>query len=923
MQTTTDDRDPVEILGEQFIARRRAGENVSVDAYANEHPELADDIRRLFRTMLVMERFKSAAQPVSESSVLFEIQGLQQLGDYRIIREIGRGGMGIVYEAEQQSLRRNVAVKVFPRKVLSSSRQLKRFQSEAQTAASLHHTNIVPVFGVGQHDDLHYFVMQRINGIALDEYVRGVASATSSGSGTAGETDNSPVDCVSTTSNFEQSVAKSRWSDRSIGDSNSPAPEPRSPTFRAFADPPFVDPSGNLVAGQLPDPRWVATVGIQVAKAVGFAHDQGVLHRDIKPSNLLLDPRGTIWVTDFGLAIAIDPNSAGQEGEVAGTLRYMAPEHLKGEQTARGDIYSLGLTLYEMLTLKPAFMDKSRVALVDRINSGDFPAPRAIRASVPKDLEAILLKATQNAPADRYQSMAELSEDLGRFADGRPVRARSVGPPERLWRWSRRNPLVAGLSAALLIGAIGSFALVSNKWREAVAENRRAEANLSLALESMDQILQRFGSSWMADPAVAERDPESMASDVEFQVDVSAQSIAVLQDALKFYDRFAKQNATNTALQRDTAKVHRRVGDIYDRLGQYANAEAAHRRALKILDAELADASDPAGQAELVLERARTLNGLGNTQFARSEFDKASNVFGMVRGSLQNSPFKGRPEFQAELATAYNNLGRTDKFLHAHERAIENHRLAVGLWERVVQQKPSEASYRLALAHAYRNYFTHVVRHGDRGQTKEIKHLRSSGIKILEQLVDDFPGVPDYKSELSEMLIVSCSCRAEGDEKQRRADRLARAASLAQELVDDHPTIPRYRFVRGRVLREFAGHERKTDRESAKANYAEAVVICRSLAEEFPDVPVYHMVLAFALKDQAENLWACGDAGPAKESYYEATVSLKDYLTLRPETCYARDVLQRIECEMTRSDSDTGSTVPASRFSANSKLEST
>ena len=161
----TEDRNPVEALGEEFLERRRRGEQATVHEYVTAHPRLADEIRRLFPTMLAMERFKVSKFSSSDGDpVVMDISGLEQLGDFRIIREIGRGGMGVVYEAEQQSLGRRVAVKVFPRQALRDSRQLRRFHREARTAASLHHTNIVPVFGVGEQDGLHYFVMQRIDG---------------------------------------------------------------------------------------------------------------------------------------------------------------------------------------------------------------------------------------------------------------------------------------------------------------------------------------------------------------------------------------------------------------------------------------------------------------------------------------------------------------------------------------------------------------------------------------------------------------------------------------------------------------------------------------------------------------------------------------------------------------------------------------
>lgn len=885
MDNSIEQRNPVDVLGEQFMDQRRRGEAVSIEAYAAAHPELEEEIRHLFPAMIAMERFKACKLSSSGAPVEWQIEGLEQLGDYRIIREIGRGGMGVVYEAEQQSLGRRVAVKVFPRQTLSDSRQLKRFRREARTSASLHHTNIVPVFGVGQQDGLHYYVMQRIEGISLDELINESPDSSIGAKALDGpkaqldETDQDSFASAGTSSGEISGIDRvseflsSRLA-TSEGDERIP---PRS--------------IANLVDHRTSQSRshWnaVANVGIQVAEALAYAHAQGVLHRDIKPSNLLLDPQGKVWVTDFGLATLVDAEKLSNPGDIGGTLRFMAPEHIRGEQDARSDIYSLGLTLYELLTLRPAFEDQSRAQLVQKILAGRPPAPRTHRPEIPRDLEAVILKAIEREPGQRYDHASAMAADLLRFVEGRPVHARRINSIARTWRWTRRNPAVASLSAALLLVAFVSFVLVSAKWREAVAENRRAEDNLSLALESMDQMLERFASSWMAHPeATVSETGDAATPDFEVQMAVSNYSASVLQETLKFYDQFAKQNATNPQLRRDTAKVHRRVADIYQRLGQYAEAEQAYQRSLEILDSERID-----DDGTLAIEKASVLNQLGLTMYATSRFKEAEAEFLRAKSILFNSNHKDDPECRAELARTNNNLGQALRLLRRHDEARQSHRQAVELLERLVQEHPQETDYRLALARAYRIYFPFVT-FGRR--PNDHRQIRAAGIAILEELVRDFPNVPDYQCELSEMLATT-SFRPRGSEsRDRQREQLERAVDLARELSGAHPSIPRYRAVLARSLKELAKTLDRSRREESNKIYAESVAIYRSLAQDFADIPTYRIFLAMTLQDHAENLQRMGRTADAIAALQEGVAEQEAYVELRPHNQFGDRTLARL-----------------------------
>ena len=249
-----------------------------------------------------------------------------------------------------------------------------------------------------------------------------------------------------------------------------------------------------------PEDRWrfVARVGIQAAGALQYAHDQGVLHRDIKPANILIDADETVWIADFGLAKFAGSEVLTESGDIVGTLRYIAPEGLRGESDARSDVYSLGLTLYELLVMEPPFGDHGPSELLRLINQGPLSRPRGLDASIPLDLETIIMKASARDADARYATAAALADDLGRFLDDRPIAARPAGPFERTWRWSRRNRAVAALAAcaagslmaAAAAGWIG-YASTAHALDRADRALVHSQQNERLSLEIFDAPLRR------------------------------------------------------------------------------------------------------------------------------------------------------------------------------------------------------------------------------------------------------------------------------------------------------------------------------------------------------------------------------------------------------------------------------------------------
>jgi serine/threonine protein kinase/WD40 repeat protein len=491
---TSPDRSQCELidqLAEEFVQRYRRGERPPLKEYLDKYPELANDIRALFPALVEMEQVK--ADPGTTTASV-ELPPLRQIGDYRIVREVGRGAMGVVYEAEQLSLGRRVALKVLSARVAPDPQSLERFRREARSAAKLHHTNIVPVFEVGQDGDICYYAMQFIHGQSLDQIIEELSRlrrrAFPSGESPFAEmgktqvfdahrpavdqlahsllTDRfhieSAMALVADGTEEHQPVAKAAQS--AVGErgrDSTPSTSSRGADATALAD----TSSSAVLPGQTElssvrtdRPHYfqsVARIGYQVAYALAYAHARNVIHRDIKPSNLLLDVAGVVWIADFGLA-KTQEGALTNSGDVVGTLRYMAPERFRGEGDERSDVYALGLTLYEMLVLRPAFGARDRLQLIDHIKNQDPIRPRLVDRSIPRNLETIVLTAVHKEPKRRYQTAEAMAEDLRRFLADEPIKAKQTGHLARLRLWSRRNPELAALWLVLALVAAGATA---------------------------------------------------------------------------------------------------------------------------------------------------------------------------------------------------------------------------------------------------------------------------------------------------------------------------------------------------------------------------------------------------------------------------------------------------------------------------------
>ncbi len=528
---------------DEYLDRLEAGEAPEVDEFVRRFPQVAGVLPQVLPALGLLR----SMPPPSPSPVP------AVLGEFRILREIGRGGMGVVYEAEQLGLARRVALKLLPPGGGADARALARFQVEARVMAALHHPHIVPVFAVGCDAGVHYYAMQLVDGCSLADRLG-----------------------------------------RSARDAE---------TARLA-------------------PREAAHLAMQAAGALEHAHNLGVLHRDIKPGNLLVEPDGHLWVTDFGLARREGAGDLTRTGDLPGTLRYMSPEQAAGGRLLdpRSDVYSLGATLYELILGRPAFPGNDRADLLRRIAHSDPVPPRRIDPTLPRDLETIVGKAMAREPEHRYATARELAEDLERFLDGRPIRARRPGVLERLGRIPRRHPRASALAAsALALAAVASALGLARLWyeqgrtlaalNEARAARRHERQALLFTFAASDQVAGR-ALARIAGTGNVSRDPAEQARDRSF-----------CRAALDYYQVIAARYRNDPEMPAVVAAADHRIGFIrtildepgaedaltrsiaaYRRLIAVAPGDVALRSALALTYSDLILLQRRAGRPSAVLE---------------------------------------------------------------------------------------------------------------------------------------------------------------------------------------------------------------------------------------------------------------------------------------------------------------------------------
>jgi eukaryotic-like serine/threonine-protein kinase len=808
------------LLVERLTSRLQRGEAVDLSEEVRAHPEHAEQLALLWPALAALADLERSGQARGEAG-----GPLGELGDFRLEREVGRGGMGIVYEAEQLSLGRRVALKVLPFAATMDPRQLQRFHNEARAAASLHHPNIVPVHAVGQARGVHYYAMQFIDG---------------------------------------QTLAALIQSDQPTAPHQPPPAGANRPTAETVAV------AGPTERGPREEPyfRRVAAWGIQSAEALEYAHSLGVVHRDIKPGNLMIDAAGTMWVTDFGLARTAADTGLTMTGDLIGTLRYMSPEQAlakHGLVDHRTDVYSLGATLYELLTGVPAVRGQDRQEILRNIAFEEPTQPRRIRNAIPADLETIVLKAIQKEPGKRYATARELAEDLRRFAEHKPILAKPPTIVERMTKWSQRHTALvraAGVLCVLILLILtGATILLLRAYEKEAGERRRAEENRDFANKVLDDIYVDL---------VEKRLPTQSA--------ITPEDREILQRALDFYEQLARQNSSNPAGRAKMAEAYGRVGTILINLGQEEQAEEALVRAVANLEALSAESPLPPDAQRCLVA---CLNNLAICLKDRGRGGAAEEGLLRARALCRELVRHGAAESRFREGVAYASitlgvvLAEAKRNQEAQEAFCEVLDIAAGL----ARDFPDTPTHLALEANASVNL---VNIHLRMGKVQDAEQCSEQALALFQQLTQAHPRDPGHMNGLWSAhrsrgrLFATTGRLPKAEEPFRTAVRTATVMTKEfrnwvgawEALADSH-------FQLGHVLKD-------TNRpDEAEKEYRQSVQTWREMAAQFPRTASHAQGFADSCLFLGHMLRARGLTREAMEQYRAGLEVQTDHLGLQ------------------------------------------
>ncbi len=902
MHLSREQRERLTDVLERYLAALERGAPLSQEAILAEHPDIAPALANYFRSLEELHDMAAGfagSQGRAEEPEEQQPDGAKRIGDFELIREIGRGGMGVVYEARQISLDRRVAVKLLPFAAVLDSKQIARFKHEAQAAAQLHHPNIVPVFAIGVERGVHYYAMQFIDGQPLDRAIaelrvargrrkngreKGVGSlfrgnaqpgnAQSNGQ-TDAEKDFRPLSVDGSASvepALAPTVAYSLLStEYSVLCPQSPSADFSHPTsdsaqkstLRLFSR----DNSEYY--------RTVMRLGVQAAEALHAAHEYGVVHRDIKPSNLLIEPDGKLWITDFGLARFQRDVSLTRTGDLIGTMRYMSPEQASGQSALvdhRSDIYSLGVTLYELACLQPAFPEERGPALLRQIDSHEPPRPRQIRPDIPQDLETVILKAMARERDERYATAAQLAADLGCVLEGKATAARPATLLDRAGRWVRRRQrTVAVALLALAMTVVGLSTSSVMIWRSKAAANKNADFAREIAGTAFDMV---------DDLGNQDREDNAAATD----------------GALHSLQHLIEQAKSDSDLQPAVAKAYGKLGALFEKRGTAEKSLEAHRQAAKILEQLL---THQPGNSAWLRELAQAENNCGLALLQLGKMDEARQQFQQAEQRqarlLARSPKD--PAVESDLASSLCNLGLAQQRSGETAQAEASFTSAIERLKRVALYKPDETGTKRRLAAAYNNLAS--LRQTARPADSAAFHRRA--IELLQAALAAEPANLGLKRDLGVTLnnLGASLSRIQQDTEALAA--YQQAIDLREELLRLAPGRSTYRTDLAVSCNNLGLLEnRRGQADAAEAAFRRAIELYTTHLTQFPSDAVNESNLASVYNNLGVVLERRGDLQRAADLFAKAVTHQSTAMVSAPQLPRASELLAKHRANQSR-----------------------
>jgi serine/threonine-protein kinase len=895
---SSEDREAIESLVRRQLLRHNNDSERSLAALSSIGQRLRDDLSRT-GDLDVQQSLTclSATERDAESTLTHVGRPTTPGGRFRILRPHAQGGLGVVSVALDQELHREVALKEIQERYASDEQPRLRFLLEAEITGGLEHPGIVPVYGLGHHPDGRpFYAMRFVRGESLKEAVArfhgepGRVSAGSS-SNTRGA-DASPLAESGDPGGVSAGSMNDTRGANAILLANNATPLANDATPSAL--------------------RRLLSRFLDVCNAIAYAHSRGVLHRDIKPGNILLGPYGETLVVDWGLAKIVGhdepattdsnaeptlrpPSASGTSetipGTALGTPAYMSPEQAEGRLDLLGpasDVYSLGATLYAVLTGRAPFDGSNAAEILPKVQRGEFAGPRALNSSIARPLEAICVKAMALKPGDRYASPRALAEDIEHWLADEPVSAYHESWPDRARRWSRTHrTLVTSAAAVLLVGLLGSLgfgAVVTAKNRDLARQTHRAESRERMAIKAVE----RFRDAVVGEPRL-KNDPalgdlrmkllqeplaffQSLRVQLQVDKDTRAEALARLanaahnyahlaeeigdiQDSLRshaeslaIWEKLVRDDPSNADYWHGLAAIENCRGNMLSATGRPDEAIASYVNALVIRE-RLARESPSVTEFQRDLATSHVNTGL--LQRAMGHPDEALGSYGKAL-AIQDRLARENPsvtEFQRGLADTHNNIGAVQSETGRPEWAVESYGKALTIRERLARDNPSVTEFQSHLADTHHNIGT---LQSDTGHPEWALASHGKALAIRERLARDNPSVTGFQRDLALSHHSIGRIQSETGHREKALESYSKALAIQERLARDNPSVTEFQSDLEQSHNNIGilqgGEERP---EQAMMSYAKALAIAERLAREHPELPAYASSLGGTLNNMA------------------------------------------------------------------------